>query len=125
MKTHTWQRYARYLLIGFYILAGVNHFLNPASYLPLIPGYFGFPEAINIISGALEVIFGAMIIFPKTRKWGVWGIIGLLLLFLPSHIYFIQLGGCVSEGLCVPEWVAWVRLLIVHPLLIAWVWWVR
>ena len=110
------------VLVGFYILAGLNHFLNPDFYLPLIPDYMPYPRGINFLSGLLEMLLGVGLISGFSRKWAVYGIIAMLLAFIPSHVYFIEVGGCLEGGLCVPAWVAWVRLLVVHPLLIAWAW---
>jgi uncharacterized membrane protein len=105
---------------AFYILAGANHFINPDFYYPLIPEYLHFPKAINIISGIIEIIFGIGVLIPSFRKIASWGIILMLIAFIPSHIYFIQIGGCIQEGLCVPRWVAWLRLIVIHPILIFW-----
>ena len=113
------------ILVVFFILAGFNHFRDPGFYLPLIPEYLPFPEVINYLSGALEILLGVGLISKFSRKWAVYGIIAMLVAFLPSHIYFIEKGGCLEGGLCVPLWVAWVRLVVIHPLLIAWVWYHR
>lgn len=107
----------------FYALAGINHFVNPDFYLPLIPPYFPYPEMINWVSGVAEVLLAAGLAFSLTRKWACYLIIAMLVAFIPSHVYFIQMGGCVQQGLCAPEWVGWVRLIVVHPLLIGWAWW--
>ncbi len=109
------------LILGvFYILGGINHFINPDFYLPLIPDYFPNPSLLNIFSGACEVAAGIAVLLPTTRKLGCNAILFLLIAFLPAHIYFIQKGGCLSDSLCVPAWVAWLRLLIIHPILIYW-----
>lgn len=110
----------RYLLTLFFIVAGVNHFINPQFYLPLIPPYFPFPEIINLVSGIVEILFGFGLLLEKTRKAAAWGVVILLVAFIPSHVFFIQIGSCISDGLCVPAWVGWVRLVIVHPILLAW-----
>lgn len=112
----------RYVFIGFMLFAGINHFLNPEFYYPLIPTYLVFPETINMVSGILEVGLALLLLFPKWRPIGAYGIIVLLLLFIPSHVYFIQIDACVPDGLCTPIWVAWVRLLVIHPLLLLWTW---
>jgi uncharacterized membrane protein len=104
----------------FYLLAGVNDFWHPEFYFPLIPDYFPQHSFLNYASGAVEIILGAGVLYKPTRKMVFYGIPILLLLFIPSHIWFIQKGGCLSESLCVPVWVAWVRLLFIHPLLIWW-----
>ena len=110
-----------YFLILFYILAGINHFYNPAFYLPLIPPYLPNAEWINIASGIAEIALGVGLIFPRTRRIAAFGIILMLIAFLPAHIWLIQKDGCVGE-LCVSPWIAWVRLLVVHPLLMYWAW---
>ncbi len=109
----------------FYFIAGLNHFLQPTFYYPLIPSYLSFPELINYTSGVLELVLGIGLLFSKTRKTAAYGVILMLVVFIPSHIYFIQSGGCVGELLCLGEWVSWVRLILVHPLLILWAWGVR
>lgn len=105
---------------AFYLVAGINHFIDPSSYYPLIPGYLPFPEFINIFSGIVEVALALGLLFPKYRKISSWAIILMLIAFIPSHIYFIQVGSCIPDGLCVPEWIGWVRLIVIHPLLIGW-----
>lgn len=108
----------------FYLVAGVNHFVTPDFYIPLIPPFFTNPEWINILSGVAEVLLGLGVLYLPTRKRAAWGIFGLLLCFIPSHVYFIQIGSCIEGGLCAPEWVGWFRLLVVHPLLLFWAFWV-
>jgi uncharacterized membrane protein len=109
-----------YALALFYIIAGINHFWHPQFYHPLIPDYLPCHQFINIAGGMAEIMLGAGVLFPATRKISCTGIIVLLIVFIPSHIYFIQMGGCAGEGLCVPVWIAWVRLMIIHPLLMYW-----
>jgi uncharacterized membrane protein len=104
----------------FFVVAGLNHFVNPGFYLPLIPGYLPFPDAINVLSGAIEIVLGAALFFSATRKVAAFGVIALLVAFVPSHVHFIEIGSCVAGSLCVPAWVAWLRLVVIHPLLILW-----
>ncbi|OEK04639.1 DoxX family protein [Roseivirga misakiensis] len=113
------------LIVGFYMFAGANHFISPEFYYPLIPDYLPWTKAINVISGLAEILLALGLLFKPTRKLSAMLIIAMLIAFLPAHVYFIELGGCVHEGLCVPAWVAWVRLLVIHPILIAWAWWHR
>jgi uncharacterized membrane protein len=106
----------------FYLIAGFNHFVNPDFYLPLIPPFFNSPEKINVLSGIAEIILGIGILFYPSRKYASFGIILMLLAFIPSHVYFIQLNSCIEGGLCVPEWIGWIRLVLIHPALLFWVW---
>lgn len=118
------QKFLIYSMGYFYLAAGVNHFVTPDFYLPLIPPFFSHPEWINILSGVAEVLLGLGVLYLPTRKRAAWGIFGLLICFIPSHVYFIQIGSCIEGGLCAPEWLAWVRLLVFHPILLYWAFWV-
>ncbi|WP_338218368.1 DoxX family protein [Algoriphagus sp. oki45] len=108
----------------FYLAAGINHFLTPEFYLPLIPPFFSYPELINILSGIAEVLLGMGVLYYPTRSRAAWGVVVMLLAFIPSHVYFIQIGSCIEGGLCVEEWIGWVRLVIIHPILIFWGYWI-
>jgi uncharacterized membrane protein len=119
------KKIALYLQAIFYIVAGINHFRKPQSYDGLIPPYLPWHLFINLFAGSAEIVLGIALLLPISRKWAAYGIIAMLLAFIPAHIYFIQIGCCIPGGLCVPQWVGWLRLLIIHPLLIAWAWWCR
>jgi len=113
----------RALYIGmviFYFLAGLNHFIMPDFYYGLIPDYLPFPKIINTLAGIAELTLAGGLLFPMFRRFAAYGIVVMLIAFIPSHIYFIEIGSCVSHGLCVPAWVGWVRLIVIHPLLILW-----
>ena len=113
---------SRIIMGSFFIFAGIMHFINPDLYIPLIPNWIPFAVAVNFISGSLEILFGVLLLVEKTRKWGSIGIIALLLLFIPTHVYFIQVGSCIPEVLCVDPWIGWMRLVVIHPLLLWWAW---
>jgi uncharacterized membrane protein len=109
---------ALYLLIGAYLLAGINHFWHPKFYYKITPKYLPSPYWINIISGVIEIVFAVMMIFEQTRLIGAYCIIAMLIAFIPAHIYFFEV---------FPEKKAfgWIRLIVIQPLLIAWAYWVR
>jgi uncharacterized membrane protein len=108
------------LIIG-YIGAGINHFRIPAFYISIIPAYMPYPVILNILAGIFEILFGLMLIYKPTRKFGAWGIILLLIAFIPIHTAMLS-GNTILNGQPVlPVW-AWVRLFF-QPVLIAWAWW--
>ena len=109
-----------FLLSSFYVFVGVNHFINPQFYYGLIPDYVPSHELINVVSGLAEISLGIGVIFQKTRKWSSYLLVAMLISFIPAHVYFIQIGSCIEGGMCVAEWIGWVRLLFIHPLLIWW-----
>ena len=111
-----------FLLGAFYILAGLNHFRIPDFYTGIMPPYFPAKDILNLASGLAEILLGAAVLYRKTSRIATYLIIAMLIAFIPVHIYFIQVDSCIKDVLCKPPWVGWVRLVIVHPLLILWAW---
>lgn len=111
------------ILIIFYLVAGINHFYNPESYYHIIPHYLSYPILINILAGCFELLFGVLLIFPKTRPFAARGIILMLIAFLPVHISMIGDAPLKLGNLTVTPFIAWIRLVVLQPLLILWAWW--
>jgi uncharacterized membrane protein len=105
------------------MIAGINHFHNPQSYYRIIPHYLPYPILINNLAGCFELLFSLMLIFPKTRAIAAWGIILMLIAFLPVHINMIYDAPLKLGSLTVTPLIAWIRLVILQPLLIWWAWW--
>jgi uncharacterized membrane protein len=110
------------LLIILYAAAGINHFVHKGFYYPIIPPYFPNPVLINIAAGVIEIVAAVLLIFPATRKLASYLIIAMLIGFIPAHIYMIQMHGCMSEQMCIPEWAAWLRLFPLQFILMWWAW---
>jgi uncharacterized membrane protein len=112
-----------YILIPlFYIGAGINHFWHPAGYYKIIPGYFSNPVFINICAGIAEIILGSLFLFRKTRTLAAYGIIAMLIAFIPAHIVMIQNGFCLSNGYYLAQWAVWIRLFPLQFVLMLWAW---
>lgn len=111
------------ILIIFYLVAGINHFRNPGSYLRIIPRYLPYPTVLNILAGGFELLFGILFVFSKTRSFAAWGTILMLIAFLPVHISMIGDAPLKLGSLTVTPFIAWIRLIILQPLLIWWAWW--
>ena len=100
-----------------YVVAGVNHFINPRMYLKIIPPYLPAPVALNYVAGAAEVILGIALLFPATRSWAAWGVIALLVAVFPANVYMYQ-----QQLSGIPAWILLARLPL-QLVLIAWAWW--
>jgi len=74
------------LLAIFMVYAGIQHFLKPAIFLPFVPDFLPLKMLIVFLSGAVEVVLGALLLLPKLAKWGATGILVLMIIFLPIHI---------------------------------------
>jgi uncharacterized membrane protein len=116
------KKIARIIFALFFIIAGFNHFLMPAFYYPLIPDYIPFPGLVNFLAGAAEILLGTGLLFRSTRYYAGLGIALLMILFIPSHVYFIEQGSCIENGLCVSPVLGWVRLVLIQPFFI-WLGW--
>lgn len=114
-----------FLLVLLYLGAGINHFWHPLFYERIIPPYLPFHALINKLSGVAEFVLGLLLIFPRSRTFAAYAIIGMLIIFITAHIYLIQISGCSNAGFCGPLFVAWVRLVPGQLLLIWWAWWHR
>ena len=110
------------LVIG-YLAAGVNHFRAPEGYINIIPQYIPLPKLMNILAGFFEILFGLLLIFKRTRQLAAWGIILMLIAFLPVHIDMVLHAPFWLGSLYVTPFIAWVRLVVLQPLLILWAWW--
>jgi uncharacterized membrane protein len=77
----------RVIFAIFMIYAGVQHLLKPDFYIPFVPSFLPFTTAIIYFSGILEILLGIMMIIPKYAKQGALGILLLMLIFLPIHVW--------------------------------------
>lgn len=75
-----------FLFAAFIAFGGMQHFIKPDSYLPFVPSFLPFAKPIVYISGVLEIVFGVAYFIPKLRLIGAWGILILMLAFLPIHL---------------------------------------
>lgn len=110
-----------YLFSAFYGFAGIMHFVVPSIYVTVIPEELGDPLLLNYAAGIVELAVAGLAAVYKTRKLAGFTAIGMLVVFIISHLYFIQLEGCAGD-ICLPTWVGWFRLIVIHPLLIYWAW---
>ena len=79
----------RIIFAIFMAYAGLQHFLKPDFYVPFVPSFLPFTTAIIYASGIVEIVLGLMLIIPKYSKLGAMGIMLLMLVFLPIHIWDI------------------------------------
>lgn len=110
------------ILVIFYFVAGVNHFRVPDMYVSIIPEYLPYPQFLNFLAGACEIGFALMLIPRKTRHFAAWGIVLMLIAFIPVHVKMIADAPFGTGALKITPFVAWVRLIVFQPLLILWAW---
>lgn len=87
----------------------------------MMPPALPWPEALNYLSGAAEILGGLGLLLPPTRRAAGWGLIALLVAVFPANIYVATQGQ--MPGLEVSPLGLWLRLPF-QAVFIAWVWWV-
>ena len=91
----------------FYIIAGINHFINPVWYIRIVPPILPFKIIIVYITGILEIVLGSLLFFPNTRFIAGWGLVILLFAIYPANIYVALTNG---EAMDTTPIIAWGRL---------------
>ncbi len=116
------KRILLWVMAVFYVSAGINHFRDPGFYLPMMPPFLPWPEALVFGSGVAEVALGIAVLVPRWRRPAAWGLIALLIAVFPANLYIafenIPLSGR-HEGLGLLNWVR----LPFQAVFIAWAWW--
>ena len=97
----------QYLLGVVFVLAGFMHFQKPKLYERIMPPYIPAHKTMVILSGIVEMILGFMLLKEDTQNYAAWRIIGLLVLFIPVHVYMLQEE---KASLKLPKWVLILRL---------------
>jgi uncharacterized membrane protein len=76
-----------YLMGTFYVLAGVSHFTQPGFFRQIVPPALPMPDLLVVVSGLAEIVLGALVMVPATRRMAAWGIIALLIAVWPANFY--------------------------------------
>ena len=104
----------QYLIGVLFVLAGANHFRKPKIYERIIPSYIPAKATMVMLSGLAEMILGFMILNPDTQKIAAWGIIVMLIVFIPVHIYMLQ---NEEAAMKLPKWLLMLRIPIQFALM--------
>ncbi|MBY0518105.1 MAG: hypothetical protein K2P81_14445 [Bacteriovoracaceae bacterium] len=106
------------ILAIFYIMAGLNHFINPEFYMKAMPPLLPYPHFLHLFSGILEIIAGIGL-FTSYSRQSSFLIIAILVIVFPANIY-VALNDGIPMG--IPSSVAWIRLPF-QLVFILWAWW--
>ena len=76
-----------YVMSIMYIFIGIRHFTDPQYFLDIVPPQLPSKLFLVYFTGLIEVVGGAAILAPKTRKAGAYLLIFLLVSVFPANIY--------------------------------------
>lgn len=100
----------RLLLSLVFVGGGINHFLDPAFYLRIMPDYFPAHELLVQLSGVTEIVVGAMLLIRPVMHWGARLMIAHLVVFLTVHFWMVQ--HAADRYADVPLVALWLRIVI-------------
>ena len=87
-------KYIKLITIYFmsiaYTYVGVRHFIDPDFFLAIMPNYLSMHLFFVYLTGLMEVVFGLLLAFRKTRKFASYGLIILLLIVFPANIHLVE-----------------------------------
>ena len=86
-------RFISSIILGFaFLKIGIDHFLDPEWFEPIVPAILGDPTFWVLLTGAMEIILGVGIIIPQSRKYS-----GLLMTFFLIAIYWANLNMWINN----------------------------
>jgi uncharacterized membrane protein len=109
---------ARLLLGAFFLAAGLLHFLRPKPYVATVPDAFPRKRELVYASGVAEIVGGAGVLHPGTRRAAGWWLIATLIAIFPANV---QMALHAERYRAIPAPLLWLRLPL-QALLIAWAW---
>lgn len=89
------------------ILGGINHFVNPKVYRPLMPDYLPAHHELILASGVAELLAGAGSMLPATRRRAGLLSIATLVGVFPANVWMVQHPERFPK---IPRWAAIARL---------------
>ena len=109
----------KWILALIFVAAGINHFLNPAFYLKIMPPILPFHLFLVYLSGVFEMIFGGLLLVPRFSRSAAWALIALLIAVFPANIYMAMNAQIFSQY---SETALFLRLPL-QFVLIGWAFW--
>jgi uncharacterized membrane protein len=104
------------------IFAGAAHLLMPTPFLQHLPPWTPFAEAIIVLTGLIEIGFGAalLVLSPPWRRRTGLALAAYLVAVFPGNLY-VAVAGIDVDGQP-GGWYPWLRLPV-QAILIAWALW--
>ena len=70
-----------------YIFIGTKHFTDPQYFINITPPQIYYKSFAVYFTGVLEILGGALTLNKRTRKFGAYTLIILLIIVFPANIY--------------------------------------
>lgn len=87
----------------------------------MMPAALPWHLPLVYLSGVAEILCGAGLLVPATRRLAAWATIALLIAVFPANLN-MAVNHLPLGKTAVPQWALWARLPL-QAVLIAWAWW--
>src|SRR5213596_789377 len=77
----------RRLFGPFFVFAGLMHFVIPRSYEAIVPDWLPPRRAVVYASGVAEIVGGAGVMHPRTRRLAAWWSVATLVAVFPANLH--------------------------------------
>ena len=105
-------------VMGFmYVFIGTKHFTDPQYFLEIVPPQLPFKLFLIYFTGLMEIIGGAAILLPKTRRGGAFLLMFTLVIVFPANIY-LYISEDPQNALGVSKMDALIRMPFQIPLIV-------
>ncbi len=101
------------LFVLFFGFAGVMHFVRPEPFVRIVPPFFaqfGGAHFLVYLTGVFEIGGAVLLGLPKTRIFGSWALIAVLVIVFPANIYMAIEEVQIDPSAPLPTWALWARL---------------
>jgi uncharacterized membrane protein len=92
-----------------FLITGSWHFTSPELFDAMMPSYLPFPRRLIYFTGALEILGGAGMILPRTRRIAGIGLAILLVCIVPANIH-VAMNNVSLTGMPDHVWYRWLRV---------------
>jgi uncharacterized membrane protein len=109
---------SRAILGGFFLLAGLLHFLKPRPYEAIVPDALPANRELVYAGGVAEMLGGAGVLSQRTARPAGWWLIATMLGVFPANINMAMRSERFRR---IPEPLLWARLPVQGAVLY-WIW---
>ena len=90
----------------WFLIGGVAHFVATDLEMRIVPPWVPWPRATVLVTGVLELVGAAGLVWRPTRRLAGWGLFGLTIAVTPANVYMLQ----QAEQFALPFWALVLRL---------------